>query len=179
MKGKKTSGIFIAIIILLIGLAACKKENKVPTKLEIITGNSWKMSAMNCNPAITVSSMPFGVSDIYPFLPECIKDNYTDFYTNSTFISYEGALKCDSASADSYSGTWSFSSDETSITFSNFNGVEGTFTFVIDEITKDKISLRQTLNSIGDLAIYTDTTGLSSMITMQPNTKLTLVFVPK
>ena len=175
---KNLSSILVVFLVLTVFIS-CKKENKIPTKTELITANSWKMSAMKSNPAIMVSSLPFGVTDIYPFLPECVKDNYIDFYSDGKLISYEGTLKCDSASADTYLGTWAFSADETKITFSNFNGVEGEFTFTIDEITNDKMSFSQTLNSIGDLANYTDTTGLSSMVIIQPNTKITFVFIPK
>lgn len=112
-------------------------------------------------------------------MEECMKDNFTTYYTNGNLTEDEGSLKCDSAAQQTIDGKWSFNSDETKITFTNFNGYSGTIIFDIVEISTDKLSYRYTINNMSDLATITDTTGISSYITIQPGTKVTTNFSPK
>lgn len=174
--------IVLCLIVFTLFSISCKKKKQndpTPSKTEILTYKSWVFSAMKFSPAIQIDSFPIPISDIYPFMQECATDNFLTFKSDYSFISDEGALKCDTALPQTTSGTWHFNPDETQITFSSFNGLEGEVTFDMVELSRDKFSYRYIINSIGDLAQYFDTTGYSNMVTIAPGTKFTVTMIPK
>ena len=106
---KLTKGI-ILIAIAMFAIASCKEseDDSTPTaktKTELITSGSWMVSDMLIN----------GTSFLALMEP-CEKDNFMTFKTNGTYITDEGATKCDAADPQTTTDNWSFSSDEKKIT---------------------------------------------------------------
>lgn len=106
---KLTKGI-ILIAIAMFAIASCKEseDDSTPTaktKTELITSGSWMVSDMLIN----------GTSFL-AFMEPCEKDNFMTFKTNGTFITDEGATKCDAADPQTTTDNWSFSSDEKKVT---------------------------------------------------------------
>lgn len=102
---------------------ACKKDKKdsTKTKTELITTGSWKLTAYTINPAADLDFDGDTETNVFIYLDGCIKDDVTTFKTNGTAEGDEGATKCDAADPQTYSLTWSFTSNETKI---NIDGDE-------------------------------------------------------
>lgn len=104
----------MALLSLLIG--SCKKEETtVPkSKTELLCAHYWKVVALTVNPPLDIDGTP--VSDLLSIMDDCNKDDLVKYNTDKTLIYDEGATKCDPASPQTSSGTWSFNSDETILT---------------------------------------------------------------
>lgn len=91
---------------------SCKKDDPVtPDKVGLLTGGSWKLSAMTVDPAIDWFGTP--VTNVFPQLPGCLKDDLTIFKTNGTVNYDEGPSKCDPNDPQTTSGTWTFNPEQT------------------------------------------------------------------
>ncbi|HZK08665.1 MAG TPA: lipocalin family protein [Bacteroidales bacterium] len=111
--------ISFAMLLLLMGglvtFSSCKKDDDdSPSKTKMISGKKFFAKAMKIEPGV---STPGGVTitDLYPFLLDCVKDNYTTFSENGTFIDDEGATKCEPGDPQTINGTWEFMNDETQL----------------------------------------------------------------
>jgi hypothetical protein len=102
-----TLGLFALLFI-----TSCKKDDPVtPDKTALLTGGSWKLSAMTVDPAIDWYGTP--VKNVFPQLPACLKDDLTIFKANGIVNYDEGASKCDPNDPQTTSGTWAFNPEET------------------------------------------------------------------
>ena len=98
--------------------ASCKEEEPVPpTKTELLTAGPWIGSGLTANPGID----PFGtgtpITDLWasPLVSACSKDDFTTYKVDGTYVTDDGATKCDPADPQTTSGTWSFASNETQL----------------------------------------------------------------
>ena len=90
----------------------CKKDDPVtPDREALLTGGAWKLSAMTVDPAIDWFGTP--VTNVFPQLPACLKDDLTIFKTNGTVNYDEGASKCSPNDPQTTSGTWTFNPAQT------------------------------------------------------------------
>jgi len=93
-----------------------KDDNDSPkTKTELITTGSWKMTGYTINPAADIDLDGDTETNVFDYIDGCIKDDFTTFKTNGTAEGNEGASKCDNADPQTYSLTWSFTSNETKL----------------------------------------------------------------
>ncbi len=92
-------------------MTSCEKDKDKPDNTEVLTGGSWKLTAMTSDPAFDWFGTP--VTNLYAQLPACIKDDLTIFKENGTVNFDEGASKCDPNDPQTTSGTWAFNTDET------------------------------------------------------------------
>jgi hypothetical protein len=104
-------------------LIACGKDDKEPTKTEILTSGSWKFD----NGGIDQDRN--GTVDISftSVLPPCALDNSATFNSDYTGINDEGILKCGTSQTTPFN--WSFASNETAIniTGTGLLGISGQF----------------------------------------------------
>ena len=108
---KKLSFTLAALVALTLSLSSCKKDADSPapvvtkkTKTELLTAGSWVMTGMKTNSV-----------DLFPFLPNCQKDNFFTFKANGTYIDDEGKTKCDLGDPQTSTGSWKFIANETKI----------------------------------------------------------------
>lgn len=92
---------------LLLAAASCKKDDD-PSRREILTSGSWRMTAF------TLSVAGMQQSTGYDMQQPCIKDNLTLFKTDGTVVSDEGPTKCDPAAAQTGTvGIWALLENDT------------------------------------------------------------------
>ncbi len=108
--------ILLSIAIIGTLFSGCKKEEKATpkSKTELLCAHYWKMTAATIDPPLVINGTP--INDFYAQLEACDKDNIVKYNSNNTVINDEGATKCDPASPQTTTGTWSFNSTETIIT---------------------------------------------------------------
>lgn len=117
--------------------AACGKDDKEPTKTEILTASAWKFESGGIDQDKNGSvDVPFSSG----LLPACYFDNTGTFYRDETGISDEGPDKCPNA-PQTTPFTWKFSNNETMITIGGA-GVLGTGgQFRILELTSTRFGM--------------------------------------
>ncbi len=108
--------VLLSIALLNIFMAGCKKEETTvsKSKTELLCAHYWKVVSLTVNPPLDLDGSP--VSDLLSIMDDCQKDDLVKYNTDKTLIFDEGATKCDPASPQTSSGTWSFNSDETILT---------------------------------------------------------------
>lgn len=107
-----------ALVILTVAvIAGCKKDdNSSPSKTQLLTSGSWKLTAANADPAIDINQDGVVENDIFAVLPTCFKDNLFIFKTNNTYVVDEGATKCNVSDPQIMeSSNWKFSDNESNI----------------------------------------------------------------
>jgi hypothetical protein len=138
---------FLSIATLLFTLFACKKDAE-PTKTELLTAHAWKTTAAEA----TINGVK---SNLYASYEACEKDDFTTFKTDKTFISDEGATKCDPADPQTEQAKWTFLTNETKLEITvTDSGSTATITYDIVELTADKIILKFTLGTSSGTVTY-------------------------
>ncbi|MBK9799338.1 MAG: hypothetical protein IPP56_06235 [Bacteroidetes bacterium] len=76
--------------------SGCKKDKEeetvtptpapAPTKTELLTGKNWKVTAINCDPAIDWNGNGVMVTNIYAQLSPCGVDDITVFNTSGSYV---------------------------------------------------------------------------------------------
>ena len=94
---------FISIFTICFMIQSCKKQD-LPR--QYIVGN-WKMTGYI-----------YDGKDLFPTLPGCGTDNIITFTSDQKFIIDEGPTKCYSSDLQTFSGTYSVSNDEKTLTLS-------------------------------------------------------------
>jgi hypothetical protein len=99
--------ILVAIVLIGVGIVACKKDNNGPKtnpKIDLITSATWKIDTigfdMDKNGSID-TEVPGGFN-------ACETDNTLKFSSDSTGVYDEGATKCDPADPQSIPFTWTY-----------------------------------------------------------------------
>lgn len=111
-------------LLLMTLLFSCQRDAETKTGKDILTSNSWKISAHIMN----------GVEMV---IEECLKDDYVTFAANGTYTDFRGLLKCPGGIQTDVNGTWTLSQDEKILTLTNFQGV----TSYSAQITESKLTL--------------------------------------
>jgi len=102
-------------LLLLLAFAACKKDSLSKTDM-LTDASGWKMTALTTDPAFVNPITGTQITDLYAQFDACDKDDITTFNSNGTYVSDEGATKCDPSDPQTTSGTWLLSADENTIT---------------------------------------------------------------
>ena len=134
----------LSIMVLIIIMAACKKEKTpAPTDdtITILQSGDWKLTAFTISPALN------GITDVMQNIPPCAKDNLLQFKPNSIFYFDEGATKCDPSYPQIFSLPWKFADNETKL-------ILGTDENAILVLTATTLKLRYTFEDAG--VIYTE-----------------------
>lgn len=114
---KKFNFLLVVMLLLMGGLvtiSSCKKDDDSPSKTKMISGKNFYVKSMKIDPPVT-SVTGVTVTDLYPFTPDCVKDNFITYNENGTFVEDEGASKCEPGDPQTINGTWEFLSDETQL----------------------------------------------------------------
>jgi len=113
----------------------------------MLTGKSWKLTAVTVSPAMTILGV--SITDWYAQLDACEQDNITYFKTGGTYTIEEGATKCDSSDPQVYdTGTWTFNSDETILVLTSTGGTPESCNITSISSSSIKITYQETYSSV-------------------------------
>jgi hypothetical protein len=94
-----------------LAFVSCKKDDKEPTRSELLVSKAWKLSDVgedtNRNGVLDASESE---------IDNCQKDDSYTFVSGGTGTFDEGASKCDPLDPQSYSFNWQLTDNETKIT---------------------------------------------------------------
>lgn len=118
---KKHARYLLVTALTLTGLASCKKDatTLAPSKTDLLLAKTWKVTDIK-----VASQSVFNP----PFVAACDKDDLTKFNANKSVTFDEGSLKCDPTAAQTQTGSWDFTTNETKLKITDSSGaiVEGT-----------------------------------------------------
>ncbi|CAN5388917.1 hypothetical protein BH11BAC2_BH11BAC2_03280 [soil metagenome] len=137
--------------------SACKKDS-AQSNTDKLSGKDWKVTAETISPAIDLFGTGTLVTDLYnqPLVfPDCSKDDFTNFKSAGTYLTDEGATKCDAADPQTIAGTWTWNSDETVLTMTDNTAGSTPTSFTI--ITNDGTTLSGTSTEVINSITYTIT----------------------
>ena len=135
-------------------LAACKKEESTaPTKTELLTKHSWKVSKVKANNTELTDDLVAQVAGQAGLLGELYASDVL-FKTDGSFTATNRTTK------SSFSGTWSFNSDASQISITSDGQ---TIDFKITKLTSDEFSM----NSVNSYKVTVQPFGeLSAIVTL-------------
>jgi Lipocalin-like domain len=138
----------LSVVALAFTLFACKKDAATPTKTELLTAHAWKITASEA----TLNGVK---QDIFAQMSTCERDNFETFKTDKTFVSDEGATKCDPSDPQTAQGKWTFLTNDTKLELTVTDGGSSyTITYDIGELTADKLVLKFTAGTNSGTATY-------------------------
>ena len=137
--------LFFSLLCVTFLFSACKKDDDVTTKTDLLTSSSWKITALTIDPALPTfdneGNITGSTNDLFAMLEDCSKDDIYSFNTDKTLSMDEGASKCDNSDPQKSTGSWSFNSDETTLTIKVEEYPE---TMSILELTDKVLKLKST-----------------------------------
>jgi hypothetical protein len=138
--------------------SACKKDDGVITKTDLLTSGAWKVTAETIDPGFPTfdneGNITGSTNDLFAMMEDCSKDDIISFKSDKTLIMDEGASKCYNDSPQKNTGSWSFNSDETTLTITADVDPQ---TMTILELTDKVLKLKTTEVSGGITLSFTTT----------------------
>jgi hypothetical protein len=143
----------LAVLLLVICLS-CKEKIPEPTKLELLTGKSWKWIAGSISPAYDVFGIGVLVSDDYfARVPECWRDDRWTFSAVYKFTHDEGASRCNIGDPQIYiQGVWKFETEESTIRITKDGS--GEMIWTINELTSTSLKIAETFKENGKMYTF-------------------------
>lgn len=120
------------------------------TKTILLASAQWKLSGMSVSPAMNVGGIP--VTDLYPTLDACMKDDSFVFLQDQRLLAFSGKLKCEANEPETVEGIWRFENGETQLVM-NLESMEDRF---------DIKALDQNAAVLGYKTMVDDGTGLKT-----------------
>jgi hypothetical protein len=118
----------ILLAFIAIAFTACKDDEETTTpsktKMELLTSGSWIPTNLLLND-----------TSFWDIMPACSKDDFFTFKSDGTYITDEGATKCDPMDPQTSTANWSFNANQTKVTI---DGDEGD----IAELTETVLRVR-------------------------------------
>lgn len=116
--------------------SSCEEKDEKPSKTGLITGKFWILEAATVDPGLPLNGTI--VTNLYPQLPTCYKDNTMKLEKNGTTTFEEGASKCQLSDDQTTLGTWVFNTDETVVTIKDD---EETISYKILDLTANSLKV--------------------------------------
>lgn len=117
-KFKLFSLVALSGSILFTGCGKDDEESAPEVSPQKLIGKTWKLTALNLNPAFTDPETGVSYSDLYSDMDECEKDNTILYHaadvsaTSGHILGDEGAEKCDVDAPQTSEGAWAFANTE-------------------------------------------------------------------
>lgn len=83
-----------------------------------LTSGTWSMTGLTISPPVNINGVE--ISDFFPTLPACVKDDIISFLADGTLSTDEGPTKCDPNDPQTTTGTWSY--DGSTLTINDPDG---------------------------------------------------------
>ncbi len=166
--------VYLSMFAIAMLVFSCKKDS-TPSKTDILTGSTWKITSKTISPSITVPLDSLGhviiISNVSVYDPDSVKNFGYKFNSNGSFTCTDSANKV----LPPYPNTWQFNSDDTQITL----GQQLEFDYSIPAATGVqvvKIIIQKiTISSITSTQI----TATYPLVFNNANYTVTIVFQPK
>lgn len=142
-KINKLSKTVLALAVITITFSACKKDEQitpkpepVPEKIATLSSGNWVLETMTING-----------NDVINYMDDCERDDITTFKTNGTYITDEGATKCDPKDKQTKEGVWKFTDNYTKMVIDNKDVTSVTL------LTKERLEIADTIYEDGNMDI--------------------------
>lgn len=116
---KKLLLLFVGTTVLFAFSGCAKDEDPSPTPKktneEILVSTPWRLSAMTVSPAYDWNGDGNLITNIYGQFPACYTDDFDTYNANKTYLTDEGATKCDPSDPQTFGGIWSMNSNQTQL----------------------------------------------------------------
>ena len=76
-----------------------------PTTEQLVTDKLWLITGVTVNPGLSTNTGAT-VTNLYPYIPACTKDDTQQFVSGGVFKIDEGTSKCDANDPQTTTGTW-------------------------------------------------------------------------
>jgi len=93
----------------------CSKEDSNPSKQDLLTSGTWKLTAVEADEDANGSYE----TDRYAGFSDCFKDNYITFRSSGELELNEGPTKCDPGDPQTMTSSWQLTQNETHLVFAN------------------------------------------------------------
>lgn len=93
------ASLFVVAVMSVLFFTQCKKDKDQPgngVNSSFLVGKKWQVKAITVTPGIDAGGAT-PVTDLYSWMPACVKDNFTAFHADGTAVEDEGADKCANA----------------------------------------------------------------------------------
>jgi hypothetical protein len=147
--------VFVAVALF---TSCTKTENAIvpPTKTELITAQTWRLSAWTVDPALPFTSGGPAIANWYAQLNNCSKDDIYKFNIGS-YNFEEGSTKCNANDATVWeSGNWSFNTNETVVLMKKTSPKVASYEYKLMELTATKLILALEIQGANNV-VYTST----------------------
>ena len=122
----------IATLFLILLLAACNKKDTAPSKTELLTSGTWKLTAVVADED---GNGTYETDRFATFLT-CFTDNYYTFSSNGILELNEGPTKCNPADPQTETSTWQFTQNETYLKIDNDD-------YLLEELTASTLKWKE------------------------------------
>jgi hypothetical protein len=137
--------IFIPALAIL--LIACNKSDKTPTRTQLLTSGSWKMTdyGIDFNKNGILETLESAIRD-------CDKDDQFTFINGGSLRQSTGIIKCAPPEPDTHTGEWALLSSDTQLRL----GIRifPTENWDITELNAGKLSLKKFNGSFTELLLF-------------------------
>jgi hypothetical protein len=159
MKKFTFTFIIVSVLMVISTLTSCKKDNTIvipPTKAELLTAQTWKLTGWAVDPALPFTTGGPAISNWYAQLNNCSKDDIFKF-SASTYAFEEGASKCNANDPTVWeSGSWSFNTSQTVLLMNKTSPKTSNYEYKLMELTATKLVLVLEIQGSNNV-VYTST----------------------
>jgi hypothetical protein len=151
----KITRLILRLILPVCILFSCNKEEaeKRVSKTELITAGPWKRTALVSEPAYDWNANGVSDVDFLKIMFACEKDNLDIYKTNGMIETNEGPTKCNSTDPQSWTVTWAFANNETTLIF------DGVDKYTLLELTNTTLKFKSTFEEDGVTYTQVETYG--------------------
>lgn len=131
MKKIKLTTLFLAIL-----FTACSKKDKSPSRSEMLTSGTWKITASETDNDGNGSYE----TDNYAIFLDCFKDNFVTFKNGGQLELDEGPTKCDPMDPQTETDSWSLTNNDNTL-------VVGSDSYEILELSNSTFRFKEDLGA--------------------------------
>ena len=151
--------LIFSLLTMMLLLPSCSKDdNKQLTNIELLTLSGWRVTAYIIEPGFQTydnNGKDTGISnDYFAIMGDCLKDNIRTFNIDKSLIIVEGTIKCMDEAPQKSTGAWSFNSDETILTYTEWGYTQ---VCTVVELTRNVLKVKWTETFGGNTSTITIT----------------------
>ncbi len=147
------------LLMVVLATTSCGKDNQMPTpptKTELLTAQTWKLTAWTVDPASPFTTGGPAISNWYAQLGNCSKDDIYKFKVGA-YNFEEGTTKCSANDPTVWeSGSWSFNTNETVVLMKRTSPKVSNYEYKLVELTTTKLVVALEIQGANNV-VYTST----------------------
>lgn len=160
MKKYLKNSFFLAIVLMM--CLACSEDSgndegsTLPeTRLNLLAGKIWRLSGTTVDPARPRIPGEPPITDWYADMEPCEQDDQKVYFFNGDLVFDEGPTRCLDTNVQTFTGSWTFNSDETIITELQQNFINIIFSYKVLELSENILIIERQQRFLGDPLTYT------------------------